>query len=1087
MAIQWLPKEIGWRFLKPHEDGNIRATYLLTTAYGAGFLAREDDKRPPWFPHINQPPVRALTPDMQEHLSNVCRVICLKVRQDVTAELGGQSSANNADGNKPTSNWQAGLLCARVLWRTTFAASAAKGSVNQQAVPVLFMCACDCLLQACRKLLTEIWNESQLQFTARVNKYRTMRSRPAWSVLEEIEYRCMGANGLGINNPAASSVPPVAGTRPAASLQDFMEEVIALRFAVDWLTASMNDAQGFIEQATKRHLSRSNLPSKHRGDRVEQQLAALKEKSVDSFAMMWTDDAELRSVSSLAHRLMDGLEGPSAVQLASTVVSHLMVAVWKGLHPMLEQLAKVAISRVAESQAVAGSMPPPALPEHDEDSSNSAVFDRVASSYLPAHPDCVELCGALPRGVLGAIVKVQACFRGYLFRARHFKRARVLASYCKPEVANWPLKEPKKPWELAEEEEEAKKTKDRKRKVQKPKHIDPSALKEEIQDFQPSVSKYLGGDATTSKKFDNKGSTLSPSPKAGSRGGFSRGTLGGSGLGSTYSSTMLPQDLSAPPPVPIRVTADHRACADLFMLYAYNMYRRRELVRMWQTLCGAYERSMDIFAELLERNPALRPMLESIAAQLKRGSVVGYDKAFIAKQQKQEQPSAQRTKPADGDLFRRSSPTNMRGTTSDRGFPAGFSTATSFPPKSPPDGSMTEVPLPQPTAMLQTGGMQSSNNGTPEIAISGEYLTEYLREMDGDDSQFKDIHASVVPLSTGTSPARSPPHESLLKQDQATKSTTPETAALGLDDATQAKGSSAKPKLDVPFCMEKLKPIWLPIKAHRFAAYRAKVLQLLPQRVLQQYVDFEKQAQYAACIKLLESATPGSLNVLSPAKIVDNKPLLVETVLQLIVGYSGLCLRNQQGSVAVKLITQVLDCMSLALRDLHPGHRLVIEAYLFDTALSVCYYMPNDIALSDRAESFFQQASERYLKLGHVHRYCKCCLRAAAVLHNQNRRSEAEYYTQQALNKLANAPVSSLIAVTYHNLAVHTAVQNRVPDAVAHTRAYVAMLRQLPKLSNTWMQHLDNTQWLILKIQELWAQHQANIGMRDSHMVSTAM
>ena len=27
-------------------------------------------------------------------------------------------------------------------------------------------------------------------------------------------------------------------------------------------------------------------------------------------------------------------------------------------------------------------------------------------------------------------------------------------------------------------------------------------------------------------------------------------------------------------------------------------------------------------------------------------------------------------------------------------------------------------------------------------------------------------------------------------------------------------------------------------------------------------------------------------------------------VLQLIVGYSGLCLKNQQGSVAVKLITQ---------------------------------------------------------------------------------------------------------------------------------------------------------------------------------------
>ncbi|CAE7211334.1 unnamed protein product, partial [Symbiodinium sp. KB8] len=262
--------------------------------------------------------------------------------------------------------------------------------------------------------------------------------------------------------------------------------------------------------------------------------------------------------------------------------------------------------------------------------------------------------------------------------------------------------------------------------------------------------------------------------------------------------------------------------------------------------------------------------------------------------------------------------------------------------------------------------------------------------------------------------------------------------------------------------------------AHRFAAYRAKVLQLLPQRVLQQYIDFEKQGQYSACIKLLESATPGSLNVLSPATMVSGKPLLVETVpvLQLIVGYSGLCLKNQQGSVAVKLITQVLDNMSLSLRDLHPGHRTVLEAYLFDTALSVCYYMPNDVTLADRSQSFFQQASERYLRLGHVNRYCKCCLRAAAVLHLQGSKSEAEYYTQQALNKLSDAPVSSLLAICYHNLAVHTVVQQRVADAVAHVRSYVALLRQLPKLGNSWMQLLDNTQWLILKAQELWPQHQ---------------
>jgi hypothetical protein len=365
--------------------------------------------------------------------------------------------------------------------------------------------------------------------------------------------------------------------------------------------------------------------------------------------------------------------------------------------------------------------------------------------------------------------------------------------------------------------------------------------------------------------------------------------------------------------------------------------------------------------------------------------------------------------------------------------------------------------------------------------------------MDGDDSQFKDISSSVIPLSTGASPPRQPPNESILNQAQrrsdvaSAAAVDEESALVATDngrDQTPGPRRETRPRLDVPFCLQAITPMWLPIKAHRFAAYRAKVLQMLPQHVLQQYIDFEKQGEYPSCIKLLESATPGSLNVLNPSTLINNKPLLVETVMQLIVGYSGLCLRNLQGPVAVRLITQVLDSMSLSLRDLHPGHRSVLEAYLYDTALSICYYMPADVSLSDRAGSFFQQASDRYVRLGHVNRYCKCCLRAAAVLHIQGNRSEAEYYTQQALNKLSDAPMSSLLAVCYHNLAVHTAVQQRVPDAVSHVRAYAALLKQLPKLGSSWMQHMDNTQWLILKIQELWPQYQVQAGMRESQVVS---
>jgi hypothetical protein len=884
-------------------------------------------------------------------------------------------------------------------------------------------------------------------------------------VLEKIQYAVFGKDsGFCLEDPAHTPAAS-SGKKPASGLQDYLEEVLALRYAIDWLTLSIQDAQDFLDLTTKRQF-RGRLDAANRKDLtpLERQMATLKQKSVDSFAHMWTDDAELRGVATLAIRLFDGLEGTSALHFATTVTGQILLAMWKGVHPMLAERATCCISRMGESQSAMGSLPPPALDDRDEDGSSSPVFDRIAASYEPPSSECLELVSALPRGVTECIVKVQATFRGYLFRARYFARARSCAQYCK--AKDWPLLAPK-----VVELDEMESPKEKAKKRKKAKRVDPSTLDDTIAEFQPNVSKYLGGEGEKEKTAaPGMGATGISATNASAMNTTMQSTM--RGTTSTMGMADTQQDFT-PAPLHIRVTADHRACADLFALYTYSMYRRRELVKMWQTLCEAYERGMDVFAELLTRNPALKPMLDSIAAQLKRGAVVGYDKAFIAKQQK---TSGQPTRKKDDNLFQRSkkqaTSKDDHGTDVTMKDPM-YATASS----NMQGGGDTMLPAgaqPTATGMSATGGMSQTGATDSAVEVTGEYLTAYLKETDGDDSQFKDISASVVPLSTGTSPPRLPPHESILKAEQK-----PEGADAGGDPATPAK----KPKLDVPFCLQRLKPIWLPIKAHRFAVYRAKVLQLLPPKILEQYISFEKQGQYAACIKLLESATPGSLNVLSPATLVQNKPLLIETVLQLIVGYSGLCLRNQQGPVAVKLITQVLDNMSLALRDLHPGHRTVLEAYLYDTALSVCYYMPMDLSLTERSESFFQQATARYLKLGHTNRYCKCCLRAAAVLHQQGRQSEAEYYTQQALNKLADQPVSSLLGVTYHNLAVHTSVQHRIPDGVAHTKSYVALLRQLDKLGNSWMQQMDNTQWLILKVQELWPQFQQSQGIRDTHHV----
>jgi len=1051
MSIPWMPKEISSRMLRPHEQDHMKVCFLLSNACAAGFLGRDDGNRPDWTSRVKLMPMRGLAPDVQEHLLNVCRVVATKVRQECTCEPALRGPTRD---NIQTS-WQAGLLCSRVIWRALFCTAASKGFAVQSVVPVLFMAATDSVLQACRKLLTQVWNETQVQFTSKENKYRSTKSRPAWLCLEKLQYEVFGKScGYVLADPSETAAAS-SGKKPASGLQDYMEEVLGLRYAIDWLSASLQDAQDFLDLNTKRHYKRpGGLPIKKdpNGKPVE------REMSVDSFANMWTDDAELRGVASLATRLFDGLEGPDAMHFATTVTSQILLAMWKGVSPLLAERAAIGISRISESHALMGQLPAPPLEDIDEVRAAAQMFDRIAASYAPPPQAYLELFAVLPRGVTECIVKVQATFRGYLYRARYFARGRCCAQYCK--AKDWPLFAPKI---VDADGDVTAATKKRK----KAKRVDPSTLDATISEFQPNVSKYLGGEGTSAQK-DGTGAmgATGMSATMGATGMSAAGTamnstmqgtgkMGDTGMGSTMGGTQTGFQQA---PLNIRITADHRACADLFALYTYCMYRRRELIRMWSCLCEAYERGMDVFAELLNRNPALKPMLDSIAAQMKRGAAVGYDKAFIAKQQKNA-TAPERKK--EGDLFNR---TKKKKGAKDEGSEAdatmlapGADGATMLPAAAP---SISGVSLEK----RQDQELEKPDGPDTAVEVTGEYLAAYLKETDGDDSQFKDISAAVVPLSTGTSPPRLPPHEAILKGEQKPVSATdPEPAATGAAESPPAK----KPKLDVPFCVERLKPIWLPIKAHRFAVYRAKVLQLLPAKVLEQYISFEKQGQYAACIKLLEAATPGSLNVLSPATLVQNKPLLVETVLQLIVGYSGLCLRNQNGHVAVKLITQVLDNMSLALRDLHPGHRTVLEAYLYDTALSVCYYMPMDLGLTERSDSFFQQATARYLKLGHTNRYCKCCLRAAAVLHQQKHMSEAEYYTQQALNKLADQPVSSLLAVTYHNLSIHTTVQHRIADGVAHTKSYVALLRQLDKLGNSWMQMMDNTQWLTLKTQEL--------------------
>merc|ERR1719379_2536126 len=186
----------------------------------------------------------------------------------------------------------------------------------------------------------------------------------------------------------------------------------------------------------------------------------------------------------------------------------------------------------------------------------------------------------------------------------------------------------------------------------------------------------------------------------------------------------------------VRLTADHRACADFFALYMYTMYMRREMNNMWQGLTWAYDHLGEGFEDLLARNKNLRPMVESVAAQLKRGALVGFDKAFGKKTEGGGAPAEMKTGTGTAksqDMFKRPDPAPAVAAG------GGMRTERSAP--------QLNIPLPP----VSPAGAKDKGDDRPGTA---DYMKQYLVEMDGDDSQFKDIDANVVPLSSGSSPPR---------------------------------------------------------------------------------------------------------------------------------------------------------------------------------------------------------------------------------------------------------------------------------------------------------------------------------------------
>merc|ERR550537_1229612 len=78
----------------------------------------------------------------------------------------------------------------------------------------------------------------------------------------------------------------------------------------------------------------------------------------------------------------------------------------------------------------------------------------------------------------------------------------------------------------------------------------------------------------------------------------------------------------------------------------------------------------------------------------------------------------------------------------------------------------------------------------PAGTSAGDYMKQYLVEMDGDDSQFKDIDPGVIPLSSGSSPPRQRPEDVLFEEKWSTGTGPYDRLGATVDDVLRKRGGS---------------------------------------------------------------------------------------------------------------------------------------------------------------------------------------------------------------------------------------------------------------------------------------------------------
>ncbi|CEM25746.1 unnamed protein product [Vitrella brassicaformis CCMP3155] len=1029
-----------------------------------------------------------------------------------------------------SARWQ---TCAAILsccWRHLFAHTHQRLTAKVRgparglpslAIPFLFSALSRHLQQIITDLTLVLWELGRNFYTTKYSKYRGLKSRIPLSAKMKLVLDVLGGKwGVGVmpfgeTNGQADGrscrsvrVPdPTShtGEDSGLTLSDFLQQMSYLFLCKDALQHGID----FADKWKQAHLRRKAMTGQHSGASLPTSPAARgrhhppDNAAIDSFMDVTTEDKRrddelsclMSYLSDVFAWLGERRQGTRSALAVSLVV---LLALRRGLQPLLKSRTKQDMERIRKSHAIKGQLPPPdeqedfrklvasnaSLPQQPappmeegaEDTFRVARAAQRPSAAVSPDSEAVDpYASVLTPTTMPLLRRLQAFMRGALLRRRRNKGLRLANQYCK--ALGWPSAHEPPPAMVAVQPLEAAAAAEV-----------PTSLAKQL----TRLISYGPARVEGAEKRD-----LLP---AGTR-----------GLEAIAEGPALPiRRLSSGPDGTVTLEGDDRVCSELLCLVLWHVgvqARVHELVRDMQRLYGS---TAELYSQLMREDASIKQMTRDIAKDLESvptHAVTLVHPAPISEAEKAADlaasagaPSGPPTK-AEAAAVARKQPVGRPEALEKAKRPkqlakqASRTLAKSEPPRKQPPEAATKlerrvtrpsrpsaalvpvVPRYEPGVGLKMS-QQAMDFGQQLIREYGEDTTPLTEDINADDIILA-AHPSVFTpsredkgLGRGLSSLTKDDALAWMQKELGYRKLLEVNARkFGLNVGWAAGGPPEIPAMQGAVVQRgpdtmtrilyksRLFPLWACLQPVEFLQCRMQIIQMLNEGAQIAYLEHERNLRFAACFMLLGSSVCGNLNILGDPTHLCAKPLLIEMAFQLLVGYIIISLRpssvaegrsvspdRQASHAAVPLLNDVPlppppNAQTLAacrflqmavgslvgLSVLHTSRRATLEAYLFDAALSVAYFLPANHKLQVAAESYFQQCTQRYLSLSQPVRYMRACLRYAAVLHCQRLVHEAEHFITKALGLLAESQKASKLSLALNHNAAVAIASSRAP------------------------------------------------------------